>query len=118
VDIREIYDAMAAEYDQRHFRLGSAAEYVETRRLSVIHPYLRRARGARVLDAACGTGIYSVVARDLGARVVACDISEKIIGICRAKDLGDLFVSDYHALPFREEAFDLTLCVNAIHYSA
>ncbi len=108
---------MAAEYDQMHFRPGSAAEYFEKRRLSVIYPYLSGACGMRVLDAGCGTGTYSRMAKDFGAQVVASDISENMIRICKAKGVGNLLVSDYHSPPFREEAFDLALCINAIHYS-
>ncbi len=117
VNIKEIYDGLAYQYDQSHFHPGSAAEYVERRRLNLIYPYLEISSGKRVLDVACGTGNYLKIAESFGAITVGCDISESMVGICRDKGLKDLLVNDYHNLPFRDGTFDLALCVAAIPYS-
>jgi magnesium-protoporphyrin O-methyltransferase len=42
-------------------------------------------RGARILDAGCGTGALAVEAAKRGADVVAVDISPTLIGIARAR---------------------------------
>src|SRR5574343_1040308 len=42
-------------------------------------------RGARVLDAACGTGALAVEAAKRGADVTAVDISPTLIGIARER---------------------------------
>jgi ubiquinone/menaquinone biosynthesis C-methylase UbiE len=117
MNIKEIYDDLACQYDRSHFYPGSAAEYVERRRLGLILPYLQRSSGMRVLDVACGTGNYLRLAEDFGAEVVGCDISESMLKICRDKGLKALFINDYHYLPFKDETFDLALCVAAIPYS-
>jgi ubiquinone/menaquinone biosynthesis C-methylase UbiE len=118
MNIKEIYDDLAYQYDRSHFYPGSAAEYVERRRLSLISPYLQKSSGMRVLDVACGTGTYLKLAEDFGADVVGCDISESMVRICKKKGLKALFINDYHYLPFKDRTFDLALCVAAIPYSA
>lgn len=118
MNIKETYDTLAYQYDQSHFYPDSAAEYVEKRRLCLIYPYLQRSSGKRVLDAACGTGTYLKLAESFGAEVVGCDISESMIGVCRDKGINQLFVNDYHHLPFKDGTFDLALCIAAILYSS
>jgi magnesium-protoporphyrin O-methyltransferase len=49
-------------------------------------------RGARLLDAGCGTGALSVMAARRGARITAIDLSPTLIGLARERlprDLGD-----------------------------
>ena len=45
-------------------------------------------RGARILDAGCGTGVLSRMLDEKGAEVVGVDISEKLIEV--AKDRSNL----------------------------
>ncbi len=117
MNIKEIYDDLACQYDSTHFFPGSAAEYVERRRLDLITPCLKRSGGRRVLDVACGTGTYLKLAEGFGAEVIGCDISKSMVSICKEKGLKSLFINDYHYLPFRDDTFDLALCVAAIPYS-
>ena len=42
-------------------------------------------RGARVLDAGCGTGLMTATLAERGAQVVAVDISPQLIGIAEAR---------------------------------
>jgi len=58
-----------------------------------------------VLDLGCGTG---VVLRELSswARPVGLDMSEKALGYCRQRQLGDLVQGDGVKLPFQEGSFD------------
>ncbi len=118
MNIKDIYDDLAHQYDQSHFYPGSAAEYVETRRLRLISPYLRKSSGLKVLDVACGTGTYLKMAEGFGADVVGCDLSEGMVRICRDKGLKSLFINDFHHLPFKDKTFDMALCVAAILYSS
>jgi len=52
--------------------------------------------GSRVLDVACGHGRASRGLARLGARVVGVDISGELIGLARAREVGDVFGIDYH----------------------
>ena len=116
-EIKEIYDTLADEYDKIHFHPNSAAEYVERRRLNLIYPYLQKSKGLRILDVACGTGTYLAIGKRMGAEVFGCDISRNMTQICKDKGINNIFVADYHFLPFKDNTFDLVLCINAIHYT-
>ena len=117
MNIKKIYDRLANEYDKNHFHPDSAAKYAEERRYDLIYPHLKRAKNLKVLDIACGTGTYLEIAKRYGANVVGCDISENMVRICKNKGLDNVFINDYHTLPFKDGTFDLILCINAIHYS-
>ena len=79
-------------------------------------------RGARVLDAGCGTGALSVEAAQRGAHVVAVDISPTLIQLGRERlpsSLGDGHI-DFHAgdmLAERLGTFDYVVAMDSlIHY--
>lgn len=117
MNIKEIYNRIANDYDRNHFQPDSAAKYAEERRSDLMYPYLKSAKNLKVLDIACGTGTYLEMAKRFGANTVGCDISESMIRICKNKGFDNVFVNDYHTLPFKDGTFDLVLCINAIHYS-
>lgn len=117
MNIKEIYNRLANEYDKNHFHPNSAAEYAEERRFDLICPYLKKSKSLKLLDVACGTGTYLGIAKKFGADAVGCDISENMVRICKNKGIDNVFVNDYHTLPFKDGTFDLILCINAIHYS-
>jgi magnesium-protoporphyrin O-methyltransferase len=47
-------------------------------------------RGARILDAGCGTGAFAVEAARRGARVVAIDLSPTLVGLARDRSPRDV----------------------------
>lgn len=64
----------------------------------------------RVLEVGCGWGDFAVRVRDeLGAEIVAIDLSPRMVELAREQGL-DALVADVVALPFREAEFD---CVTA-----
>src|SRR5579863_1703790 len=70
--------------------------------------------GQQVLDVACGTGVVSVTAARLGARVTALDLTPELLE--RAKENGkiagvtiDWREGDVEHLPFTDAAFDVVL---------
>ena len=70
--------------------------------------------GDRVLDVACGTGVVSVTAARLGARVTALDLTPELLERARenARIAGvkiDWHEGDVEHLPFAEGAFDVVL---------
>lgn len=80
-------------------------------------------RGARVLDAGCGTGAFAVDAARRGAHVVAVDLSPTLVGLARERapaDLGtgsiEFQVGDmYEAVAFGP--FDYVVAMDSlIHY--
>jgi magnesium-protoporphyrin O-methyltransferase len=78
-------------------------------------------RGARVLDAGCGTGTMAVELARRGASVVAVDISPQLIGIARERAPQGLAI-DWRAGDMMDPAlgaFDAILAMDSmIYYSA
>ncbi len=80
-------------------------------------------RGARILDAGCGTGAMAVELAQRGAQVVAVDISPKLVGIAEERCPRDLrpqieFVAG-DMLEATHGAFDNVLAMDSlIYYSA
>ena len=78
----------------------------------------RVAAGARVLDAGCGTGGASVLARGRGAIVSGCDASECMLKIARERLPGaDLRLAELENLPFPDASFDVTLAINSLQFA-
>jgi len=70
--------------------------------------------GQRVLDVACGTGVVSVTAARLGARVTGLDLTPELLERARenariAKVEIDWHEGDVEKLPFGDGAFDVVL---------
>jgi magnesium-protoporphyrin O-methyltransferase len=79
-------------------------------------------QGARLLDAGCGTGALSIEAARRGARVVAIDLSPKLVSVARERIPADL---DSLAIDFRSGdmldpklgRFDFVVAMDSlIHY--
>lgn len=70
--------------------------------------------GDRILDLGAGTGRFSRLAAELG-RVVAADVSLDMLARARGKGPFDRVRGDAHRLPFRDDAFDVTLLVMVLH---
>lgn len=77
----------------------------------------RIASGDRILDLGAGTGRFARLAAEIGY-VVAADASLEMLA--RARDKGGFprVRADAHTLPFRRDAFDVTLLVMVLHQLA
>lgn len=76
--------------------------------------------GRRVLDAACGPGLYADELLARGAAVVACDASPEMVALTRRR-CGDAVEARVHAMeqPFdwvEDSSFDVVLSALAHHY--
>lgn len=69
------FDSIASYYEAL-----SDSDARAKRERPLLEKWLRQAPGNRVLDMACGTGFHAVMLTELGARVVATDISPRMIG--------------------------------------
>jgi len=72
------------------------------------------AKGTRVLDLGCGTGVVAVTAARLGARVKAADLTPQLLERARENSLlaeveVEWFEADVEAMPFADEEFDIVL---------
>ena len=71
------------------------------------------------LDAACGYGVYSSMLSDKGYTVVGLDVSAGMLKKARnavQKDGVSFVRGSVTHLPFKEDIFDIILCVDTLHH--
>ncbi len=73
-------------------------------------------RGARILDAGCGTGHFSLPLAAANA-VVGVDFSAEMLAFARNKGLAPVR-AEAEALPFSGGVFDVVLTANVLHLSS
>jgi SAM-dependent methyltransferase len=110
------YDTMGGDYQQHAADSAYNAHYDRPAVLAALGPV----RGLRVLDAACGPGLYTQELLARGADVMAFDASPVMVGLARTR-IGDRARVDQAVLggplPYADDAFDLIVCALAIHYA-
>ncbi len=119
-EAQDIWDRNAAFWDSR---MGEGNQFQKllvapaTERLLDLHP------GDRILDVACGNGVFARRLAQLGARVVACDFSRAFIELARARTTENIDAIDYRVLDatdpaqllaLGEQAFDAAVCNMAL----
>jgi len=75
--------------------------------------------GEVILDAGCGTGVFTLDFLNAGSRVVGLDISLPMLLRANQKSKGiplDLVLGDMTALPFPESSFDKAVSVTALEF--
>jgi SAM-dependent methyltransferase len=76
------------------------------------------ARGERVLEVGCGTGVFLRRAADLGAEVVGVDASEALLELARERvPEADLRLADMESLPFEDDSFDVVAGFNSFFFA-
>jgi SAM-dependent methyltransferase len=86
-------------------------------------------QGLRVLDAGCGTGIYTEWLLKSGAQVIACDVAPQMLELTRRRIHHSLPESDHQLKTYLadltqplmfavDNSFDLVLCPLVLHYLA
>jgi SAM-dependent methyltransferase len=107
---------MGRDYQQRAADSPYNAHYDRPAVLAALGPV----RGLRVLDAACGPGLYSQELLTRGAVVMAFDASQVMVDLARARIADQAQVDQAvlgQPLPYPDGAFDLIVCALAIHYA-
>ena len=105
-ETRAAWEANAAYWDRR---MGEGNDFVETLIWPVTRRLLDLRPGQRVLDAACGNGLYARRAAALGTEVVAFDFAANLIAAARAHMSEHKGRIDYRVLDATDEAALLAL---------
>jgi ubiquinone/menaquinone biosynthesis C-methylase UbiE len=80
---------------------------------------LKPERGEFILDAGCGTGVFTSDFLEAGAEVVGLELSRPMLDRAMVKMRGQRFLpvqGDMRNLPFAEASFDKTVSVTAIEF--
>lgn len=86
---------------------------------AVINEFLQPAPGEKILDAGCGSGIFTLDILATGAHVVGLEISLAMLAGARNKTAAYPFLGvqgDIISLPFQKESFDKVVSVTALEF--
>ncbi len=120
-ETRNAWDQIAPVWDDYMGEGGSFQRHLvgpATERLLAVQA------GQRVLDVACGNGLFSRRLAQLGASVVACDLSAVFIERAQARTVEHTDRITYHVVDATDQAalvalgvgqFDAALCSMALH---
>ncbi len=96
--------------------IGSLVKKVEW---ELIDDLLKPGPGEFILDAGCGTGVFTLDMISCGARVVGLDLSLSMIRRARQKGPSSqlrIISADILHLPFPENSFDKTVSITALEF--
>lgn len=113
----EIFDPWPEKYDQ--WFETPIGRLVRNYERELILRMLKPERGELLLDAGCGTGVFTSDFLEAGAKVVGLELSRPMLGRAMVKLRGQRFLpvqGDMRNLPFAEASFDKTVSVTAIEF--
>jgi len=113
----QLFDQWPEAYDQWFTTpIGSLVKKYETQ---LILDLLKPEKGETILDAGCGTGIFTRDILSSGSKVIGMDISLPML-IQAGKQLKEfplqIVLADMLHLPFRESLFDKVVSITALEF--
>jgi SAM-dependent methyltransferase len=115
-DLWDAYDRMGVSFQQHAADSAFNAHYDRPAVLAALGPVT----GRRVLDAACGPGLYLRELLERGAEVTAFDASPVMVSLARQQAADRVRIDQLvlgEPLPYPDGGFDLIVCALAIHYA-
>jgi 2-polyprenyl-3-methyl-5-hydroxy-6-metoxy-1,4-benzoquinol methylase len=86
-------------------------------KLNVISKHIKDIKNLKVLDVACGCGVFSSFCNEKGAFTYAIDISKVMVKNVHQTDKGILLTqTSGENLPFRNNVFDVVLALDVIEH--
>jgi len=113
----QLFDTWPERYDQWFITpIGSLVKKVEG---ELLLDLLEPTRGERILDAGCGTGVFTQEVLSRGSKVTGLDVSLPMLLRARQKASGlRVSVGDILSLPFPGNCFDKTISITALEFIA
>ena len=113
------FDSEANKYDDWYkTKKGKLVDEIETRlTMEMFIPF----SGMNVLDIGCGTGNYSIKLAELGCKVTAIDVSDKMLELAKKKAQLSGYNIEFQLgscenLHFKENTFDAVFSITAIEF--
>jgi len=115
-EIKKGYDLIAKSYHLHRTKKNTGWFFNELLEMPATLELLGNVQGKKILDWGCGTGIYTKLLDEKGAKVKGFDISEEMIKIAKQENPKlDLRVGSGLKIPFKEK-FDIVVASLAILY--
>lgn len=108
------YERFADQFDAKMNR------YEVSKRLRLVFDEALRdtdLAGQELLDAGCGTGLFSQVAVERGANVTSVDVGESLLAEVAKKCQSRRIVGSVMDLPLGDESFDVVVCTEVIEHT-
>lgn len=113
----ELFDEWPERYDQWFTTpIGKLVFQFES---ELVADMLQPGRGELILDAGCGTGVFTIDFLAAGARIIGLDISVPMLKFAVKKSGGYPFSAvrgDIRRLPFKDNSFDKAVSVTALEF--
>jgi len=112
-----IFDEWPERYD--HWFTTPIGKLVRKVEGELINELLRPAAGEKILDAGCGTGVFTVDILTTGAQAIGLDISKPMLKASIDKSPDDIFfpvLGDIVFLPFKDNSFDKATSITALEF--
>jgi ubiquinone/menaquinone biosynthesis C-methylase UbiE len=114
---KELFDEWPERYEQ--WFMTPIGKLVRESEVELVMDFLQPAAGEIILDAGCGTGIFTTDFLAAGAKVVGLDISQPMLEAANRKTAVYDFSAirgDMGRLPFKDKSFDKTVSVTALEF--
>ncbi|MCP4286665.1 MAG: methyltransferase domain-containing protein, partial [Gammaproteobacteria bacterium] len=94
--------------------IGALVKSVE---LDLMLKLLQPRAGEHILDAGCGSGLFTVPLLERGSRITCLDLSLPMLERARRRLSGQSFLAvNMNALPFEDGIFDKAVSINALEF--
>lgn len=116
---KALFDEWPERYDQ--WFTTPIGKLVKESESKLIRDLLQPKPGEKVLDAGCGTGVFTLDFLEAGAQVVGLDISGPMLSAADKKTRGYSFSAirgDMQHLPFQDGSFDKAVSITALDFIA
>jgi ubiquinone/menaquinone biosynthesis C-methylase UbiE len=113
----QIFDDWPERYE--HWFVTPIGSLVGKYEQELILDLLKPGPGDKILDAGCGTGVFTLDFIQAGSKVTGLDISLPMLLRARSKTTGSLLdplLGDMLALPFRDNSFDKAVSITALEF--
>lgn len=112
-----LFDSWTEKYDS--WFTTPVGQYVREYEAALLVEFLEPRAGELILDAGCGTGIFTREILDAGAKVMGLDVSTSMVGVAEKRlkkfDFSGM-CGDMCSLPFPDGCFDRTFSMTAIEF--
>ena len=117
MDEKTLFDEWPERYDEWFTTpIGKLVREFEG---ELVMDLLQPGAGENILDAGCGTGVFTLDFLAAGARVVGLDISVPMLNVARRKTESYAFSAlrgDMERMPFKDNSFDKAVSVTALEF--